>query len=51
MLTKQDILDQRELTQDDLISVLDGLEQEFITRICQVIVDRFQILLDKHAES
>jgi hypothetical protein len=47
MLTRQDLLDQRELIQNDLDCVLDGLDEEFVTRAMQVVVDRFQILLTK----
>ena len=47
MITKQDLLDQRELIQNDLQCVLDGLDEDIIDNACQVIVDRVQILLDK----
>ncbi len=46
-ITKQDLADQRELIQDDLMCVLDGLDQEILDRVCQVIVDRIRILENK----
>lgn len=47
MLTKQDLDEQREQIQEDLACVLDGIDDEFMTRVCQVIVDRFKILEEK----
>lgn len=47
MLTKQDLEDQRELIQDNLITLLDGLDNEIIDIVCQVVVDRFSILIEK----
>ena len=41
------IIDQRELIQNDLLTILDGLPQEVLDLVCQVIVDRFSIILDK----
>jgi hypothetical protein len=46
-MTENDLINQRELIQDDLTCLLDGLDEEMIDNVCQVIVDRFQILLDK----
>jgi len=46
-MTKKDLIEQREAIQDDLISALDGLDQEFIDRVCNIIVDRFNILINK----
>lgn len=46
-MTKQDLIDQRELIQSDLIAMLDGLEEEFIDNACQMVVDRFDILIQK----
>jgi hypothetical protein len=47
MVTKNDLENQREAIQDDLICVLDGLDQEFIDRTCDMIVQRFDILISK----
>ena len=46
-LTLQDLLDQCELIQNDLDCVLDGLDDTIISNVCQVIVDRFNILKSK----
>jgi hypothetical protein len=40
------IVNQRELIQDDLICVLDGVDDRVITNACQVVVDRMKILED-----
>lgn len=45
MITKQDIEDQRQLIQDDIMALLDGLDDPIITNVCQVVVDRMDILL------
>ena len=51
MITLKDLEDQRELIQDDLITVLhggwDGMGNEFIDKVCQLVVDRFAILIEK----
>ena len=47
MITLKDIQEQREQAQEDILSVLDGLDQEYLDRVCQVIVDRFEILSKK----
>lgn len=47
MITKQDLLDLRELIQDDLICVLDGQEDRLVDNACQVVVDRMKPLWDK----
>ena len=39
-ITKQDLEEQREQIQNDLQCVLDGLDEELIDAVCQVIVDR-----------
>jgi len=44
-LTEQDLLDQRELIQNDLDCVLDGIDQQILDNVCQVVVDRFKILI------
>jgi len=45
MITRRDLENQREHIQDDLICMLDGLDDEFITNVCQMICNRFDILL------
>lgn len=51
MITEQDLKDQQQFIQHDLICLLDDiLVDEEVTRVCQVIVDRFKILLDKLKE-
>jgi len=50
MLTEQDILDQKELAQDDVTCILDGLDQDIVDNVCQVIVDRMNILISKLKE-
>lgn len=47
MITEKDIRDQMELTQDDLMCILDGIEDEIVSHACQVVVERMNILLDK----
>lgn len=47
MLTDNDLLEQREQIQQDLICILDGLDQSMLDNVCQVVVDRFAILLEK----
>ncbi len=44
MIKVKVIADQCELMQDDLMTILDGLPDEAITRVCQVIVDRCKII-------
>lgn len=50
MLTQNDLDNQREIMQDDLMCMLDGLDDEFLTRVCQLVVDRFEILKNKLRE-
>ena len=47
MITEQDLKDQCECIQHDLDCVLDGIDDDVMTHVCQVVVDRFQILKDK----
>ena len=47
MLTVKDIEEQRERIQDDLICLLDGLDQEIVDNVCQVVVDRLNDLKAK----
>lgn len=51
-LTKQDLLEQREQIQEDLDCILDSfglvsIDNGILTNACQMICDRFQILLNK----
>lgn len=50
MIAYRDIVEQREALQNDLLVKLDGLEDKFLDDICNLIIDRFQILLDKLGE-
>lgn len=50
MITKQDLLDQRERIQEDLCCILDGLDNEIIDGVCETVVERFEILLLKFDE-
>lgn len=45
-ITKQDLENQRELIQDDLTCILDGLDEQVVMNACQVVVDRIRILID-----
>lgn len=47
MITRQDLENQRELLQDDLCCIVDGIDDEITDSICQTVVDRFDILLEK----
>ena len=51
MIDETDLKNQRESIQEDLRTILDGLDDEVIDRVCQVVVDRFNILLNKVAGS
>jgi hypothetical protein len=46
-ITRQDVEEQREQCQEDLMCVLDGAGDRVLELVCQVIVDRFNILLTK----
>lgn len=35
---------QKEQMQEDVLSILEGLDQQYIDNVCQVIVDRMNIL-------
>lgn len=41
------IRDQRELAQNDLQCILDGLDDDIVDNCCQVIVDRFNLVLNE----
>lgn len=38
------ISNQMELAQDDIDCILDGLDEEYIVRVCQVVVDRLNMI-------
>lgn len=45
MITQKDISEQREQMQNDLLTILDGMDDDAIlTQCCQVVVDRMKIL-------
>ena len=46
MTTEQDIIDQREQAQNDIRCVLDGFEEKTIDNVCQVVIERFNNLLE-----
>jgi hypothetical protein len=43
-----DLVEARESIQYDLMKILDGLDGEILGNVCQVICDRFQILINKN---
>jgi len=47
MVTKKDVILQREQAQEDILCILDSLpiDQTVIDNVCQVIVDRFNALI------
>jgi hypothetical protein len=47
MLTKADLEEQREKIQEDIICAMDGLDQTTIDNVCQIVVDRINILIRK----
>lgn len=47
-ITKQDLINQKELIQCDLLSILEtSIDCGTWDRVCQVIIDRIKILEDK----
>lgn len=46
-ITKTDLESQRELIQNDIDCYLDGLPNEVINEVFNIVCERFQILLDK----
>jgi hypothetical protein len=46
-MTKQDLIEQRKKIQEDISCILDGIDNEILDQVHQVIVDRFEILLDQ----
>jgi len=47
MILKQDLLEVREQIQEDLRCLLDSWGEQTISDSCQIIVDRFSLLLAK----
>ena len=45
------IIEQREQTQEDVLCILDGVSEPLLNNVCQVIVDRFNILISKGKEN
>ena len=46
-ITHQDLLDQNNKIQNDLENLLDGMGEDVIAPACQIVAERFQILIDK----
>jgi hypothetical protein len=44
MKMKDVIENQREQMQEDLLALLDGLDQEILDRVCEVVVSRMKIV-------
>jgi len=49
-LTVQNIEDQKQLLQDDITCILDGLDDEIIDNVCQAVVERMNLLMQKGHE-
>ena len=48
MITAKDIDEQCEQAQEDILCILDGIDdQQILAHVCQVIVDRMNILKKK----
>lgn len=50
MIYKHDLIEQREAIQEDLRTILDAigfLEAEYLDRVCDMVVERFHILINK----
>lgn len=47
ILTRKDIEEQKEQAQEDIKCILDGIDVEYLDNVCQVIVNRFNILINK----
>ena len=39
--------EQREQAQKDIMCILDGIDDEYLDNVCDVIVDRFNIIKEK----
>lgn len=51
MLIEQDLKDQCEQIQQDLLCVLDGMDVSTLDNVCQIIVDRIEILRNKFKDN
>lgn len=48
MINEIDLVEQREQIQEDLLCILDGYDDnEMMSNVCDVIADRFEILINK----
>lgn len=43
---ENEIIQQREALQDDLLTILDGLESDVLENVCNAVIERFDILLE-----
>ena len=43
---QQNLANECQLIQDDLACILDGFDEKILDNACQVVVDRFKILLE-----
>jgi hypothetical protein len=50
-VSHKDLEDVRQLIQDDLITVLDGIGDDFITQVCDLVIERFKPLFGEKNES
>ena len=53
-MNKQEIIksidEQKEQSQQDVMCILDGIDNEYLDNVCQVIVDRFNIIKNNISE-
>lgn len=49
-IERSKLLEQREQIQNDLLCLLDGLDQDYLDKACEIIVDRFEILLEQYQQ-
>ena len=47
-MNRKDIIEQREQMQNDILCILDGLDDEVLDDVCEVISDRMGILMTKY---
>jgi hypothetical protein len=47
MVTKQELIEKREQIQEDLRATLDGMPEEAIDQVCQVVVNNFKPLIER----
>ena len=45
---KKELIEVREQIQEDLMTYLDGMDEEIIDNVCQIIVDNFNKLQTKY---